>query len=151
MVRTVMLVLALNASALAAQQPALVGVWNISYPGQVRMINGEAEVIMAGGTLTFEARGDSLIGNLVTDPSADLPARPALRLAASVTQADPVFQTRSTATLNRGGVESTATVVSTWILKAAGDRLEGTVERRLEGNDAPSQGPQPVKGKRAVK
>ena len=58
------------------------------------------------------------------------------------------FIQRGMARVNLNGEEKEVTSISTWTLVAKGDALEGTVERRLEGMDAPSRGPQPVTGTR---
>ena len=135
--------LTICAAQLPAQQ-ALVGTWKISYAGEVRIENGAPSVTMRTGTLTIAAAGDSLIGNLVTDSSA----RPPVRLAAKAAGDEAVFESRSTATMNMNGDQRTATAISTWTLKANGDRLEGSLARRLEGMDGTGVGPHPVTGTR---
>jgi hypothetical protein len=150
MVRTILFALAFNASALVAQQPALVGTWQISYPAELRVMNGVLDPVMATGTLTVEARGDSLIANLLTDASPDLRARPPLRLATKAGP-NPTFESRSKATLNMNGEQTTVTSVNTWIFKATGDHLEGSVERKLEGMEDRNHGPQALKGTRKAR
>ncbi len=139
--------LAISAASLPAQQ-ALVGAWKVSYAGEVRVENGAPTVTTRTGVLTIAAAGDSLIANLVTDASPDLPPRPPLRLATRASGEQAVFESRSTATLNMGGNMQTATAVSTWTLKVNGDRLEGSLARRLEGMEGPPVAPQPVTGTR---
>lgn len=146
--RTVLLGFALYGTALSAQQTPLVGAWRITYPGELRMRNGVADPVMVNGTLTFQTQGDSLVAELVTDPSPDLPPRPTLRLAARSNAGDPVFVTRSKATLRMNGSEREATVVNTWTFGVKGDSLAGSVDRKLEGVDAPGAGPLPITGSR---
>lgn len=150
MLRSVVCALLLGTTVLRAQEPALVGTWRLTYPAGARVENGVHTPIIAEGTLTVTAQGDSLIGRLVTDPIPDVPARPPARLAAPMPAGEEgVFTARSTATLNMNGEEQTATVVSTWKLAARGDSVSGTVERRIEGMEMGGGGPQPVTGKRA--
>lgn len=151
MIRTVVALLALTASGLAAQQPALVGTWTITWPGEVRMENDVQSVVMVTGTLTVAPQGDSLVGNLVTDPSPRLPPRPPLRLAAAKSAEPVTFETRSQATLNVNGEQTTATAISVWTFRAAGDSLKGTIERRIEGPYSRRLDPQPITGIRLAK
>lgn len=142
--------LVLAGSSLAsAQQHPIVGTWEVTYAAGLRMENGEATPMMAAGTLTIVAKGDSLIGELVTTPSATTPARPATRLSALTTSgAALVFISHSEARMNMNGEEHTARVTATWKLTVTGDSLEGTTERRIEGMDMGGGGPQPITGTR---
>lgn len=142
--------LVLASSSLAtAQQHPIIGTWEVNYAAGLRMENGAATPMMAAGVLTVVAQGDSLIGELVTTPSATTPARPATRLAAAVTSgAALVFISHSEARMNMNGEEHTTKVVSTWKLTVTGNALEGTTERSIEGMDMGSGGPQPVTGTR---
>jgi hypothetical protein len=149
MTRTVALFcVALFGSALEAQQPSLVGTWRISYTAGMRVENETSTPIMGSGTLTIEQRGDSLIGDLVTDPSAGLPQRPPAHLAAVTSAGEAVFTSRTTATVNINGDRRETTAISTWTLRASGDTLSGTVQRTIEGIAAGPQGPSPVTGTR---
>jgi hypothetical protein len=112
----------------------------------MRIDDGHATPLIATGLLTVEIKEDSLIASLVTNPSPDIPARPPARLVAGLTTGDAVFVSRTEARLNINGEERKATAVSTWMLRATGDSLGGTVERRLEGFEMGNQGPQPVSG-----
>ncbi|HXI20531.1 MAG TPA: hypothetical protein VNH46_05575 [Gemmatimonadales bacterium] len=146
--RALVVSLSFLSSALAAQQPSLVGTWQVSYPGGARIENGAVTVLRATGVLTIEAQDDSLIATLVQDPAPDLPARPPARLAAARTAGPATFISRSTAKINMNGDEQDATAVSTWVLQATGDSLSGTVARRIEGFDMATQPPNPVTGTR---
>lgn len=148
MLRSLSLALVLAASSPAAQPTPLIGEWTITYPGEIRMRNGVADPIMATGKLVIRSEGDSLIATLATDPSPQLPARPALRLATKSGSGHAVFVSRSNATLNINGEERQATAISTWTFKATGDALEGSVERRIEGMQSSGTGPQAIKGTR---
>lgn len=149
MPRAILLCLVLNSSALAAQQP-LIGTWQVSFTAGMRIENGEATPLKATGLLTVVAQGDSLIGELATNPAPDLPARPPARLTAKATDGgEAVFVSRSEATVSMNGDERKATVVSMWRLAVKGDSLSGTVERKLEGFEMGSQAPQPLTGVRA--
>jgi len=146
--RPLLLCLSLMGSAVHAQQNPLVGVWQISYPGASRVEDGVVTPIMATGTLTVEATADSLIATLVTDSSANAPARPPLRLTAATTPGAVVFLSQSKATLNINGESRPALVGNTWTLSAKGEVLSGTLLRTLLGMDAPPQEPQPITGHR---
>jgi hypothetical protein len=147
MIRALALALALCGSTLKAQQP-LVGGWRISFPAGMRMTNGSAETLMATGTLTIAARGDSLIGMLATDSGAGLASRPALRLAGTASGALARLVAHSKATINLNGNVQEATAVSTWTLRAIGDSLTGTVTRSIQGMEDMDQPAQPVTGRR---
>jgi hypothetical protein len=134
--------------AAAAQSHPLVGAWKVDYAGGMQLENGVATPIRRTGTMTIEAKGDSLIATLVADASDGAPPRPAARLAGKSASGAVTFVSRSQATLNINGAEQQATSVATWTLEAHGDELEGTVARKLEGVDTPSGGPQPVTGTR---
>ena len=124
----------LCAGTLEAQQSALVGTWQVSYTAGMMMQDGVQTPLMATGTLTIAAEGDSLVGTLVSDPSEHMPARPPARLAAGKAPG-AAFVSRTKATINVNGNERETTAVSTWKLSAQGDNLSGTVERSLEDMD----------------
>jgi len=116
----------------------------------MRIENGEATPLMVTGVLTVVAAGDSLIGDLITNPSEELPARPPARLTAPLTGGgEAVFISHSEATVNRNGESGKATVVSSWRIGVRGDSLVGTVERKLAGFEMANLDPQPVRGSRA--
>jgi hypothetical protein len=70
-------------------------------------------------------------------------------MAAPVGAAETVFETRDRVTMaTGGGRERTMIAVSTWILKPDGDRLGGSLERRIEGVAATGNGPLPLSGNR---
>jgi hypothetical protein len=149
MTRTLAVVFMLCSSALQAQQrQPLVGVWHIGYPVGMRLENGVAEPIMATGTLTIAARGDSLVGELVTDSTPGLPRHAPTHLLGRPGVGEAVFTSSSKVTVNVNGNRSQGTAVSTWTLRASGDTLSGSVERKLEGVEAPPQEPGRVTGTR---
>ena len=147
MTRTLVLLLALCPGVVVAQQP-FVGAWQLSYPIGARIEDGIETPIIGTGLFTVEAKGDSLIGMLATDPMPDMPARPPLRLAGKAGAGEARFLAHSKATININGAEREATVVSTWVLRAKGDSIGGTVERSIEGMEAGMQGAKPVSGTR---
>ena len=79
MTRTFVVLLTLCNCALQAQQLPLVGVWRISYTGGMRIEDGMATPIMATGTLTIEAKADSLVATPGHRTGPGLPARPPVR------------------------------------------------------------------------
>jgi hypothetical protein len=143
----------LLAAALAAVPPILtqphplVGAWKVNFVGGMRIENGTPTPMKLTGTLTVEAQGDSLIATLVADPNNGA-SRPPTRLAAKSVSGDVTFVNRSQVTLNVNGAEQRATSVATWKLGVENDKLEGTVDRTLEGVNGPAIGPQPVTGTR---
>lgn len=148
MIRAALLSLALASSPALAQSHPLVGVWQISFVGGMRIENGTPTPIQRTGKLTVEVKGDSLIANVVTDPMADLPTRPPFRMATKAGAGTASFIQRSKVVINTNGDEQEATSISTWSLGAKGDQLEGTIDRKIEGHDGPGGGAQPVTGKR---
>lgn len=148
MTRTLALLLALSPGMLGAQQSPLVGTWQVHFQAGMRIENGEATPIFADGTLSVQPVADSLIGTLVTDPAPDMPARPPVRMASRAATGEATFMANSKATINVNGAEHEANVVSTWILRAKGDSLVGTVERKIDSPHAGPQEPRPVTGVR---
>jgi len=146
--RLLLLGLTLTSSPLLAQQPPLVGVWRVSYPAGSLVEDGEVTQIMATGVLTIEGRQDSLVGTLVMDSQPDLPARPPARLTGVNAADGAVFVSQAVGTLNINGQVHPITAVSTWTLRANGNVLEGTVERKVEGDPLGTQGPLAVTGTR---
>ena len=147
MPRSVLAALVLCAGTLHAQSP-LVGVWRLTYPAGSRIENGVPSLIMGTGTLRIEAHGDSLTGELVTDPMPDVPARPAARLTGVASTGPTLLTSRTAGTLTMNGEERPMTAISTWSLEVRGDSLVGTVARKLEGMPFGAQGPEPVRGVR---
>ncbi len=130
-----------------AQTHPIIGSWKISFAAGTRMENGTATTITGTGKLVVQLQGDSLVARLIPDP-IDGTTRPESRMAALSGAGKVVFVQRGQARVNTNGEISEVTSISTWTMTAQGDVLEGTVERRLEGIDAPSRGPQPVSGTR---
>ena len=130
-----------------AQANSIIGTWKVSYPAGTRVENGTATTVTGTGKLIVQVKGDSLIARLVADPIEGA-ARPEARLAAVNGAGKVSFTQRGKAQVNLNGDVKEVTSISTWELTAKGDALEGTVERKLEGMDAPSRGPQPVTGTR---
>ena len=148
MTRTLVALLMLCHGALSAQQQPLVGTWLVNFQAGMRIEDGVATPIMGTGTLTVQAAGDSLIGMLATTPAPDMPARPPMRLAAKASTGEATFVAQSKATINVNGAEHEANVVSTWILRAKGDSLVGTIARKIDSPEAGPQEPRPVTGTR---
>ena len=148
MTRKLALLLALSPGILPAQQQPLAGTWQVHFQAGMRIENGEATPIMATGTLTVKPEADSLIGTLETNPAPDMPARPPARLAAKASTGEATFIAHGKATINVNGAEHEAEVVSTWVLRAKGDSLEGTVSRKIDSPHAGPQEPRPVTGVR---
>lgn len=148
MIRPLLCLLAVHTTALAAQQPSLVGSWQLAYPAGATIENGVATTIFGKGVFTVVQQADSLIGTLVMDANPDLPGRPPVRMAAPAGTGAATFLSHSEATISMNGDEQKATVTSTWKLAVKGDSLVGTVERTLEGFEEANQPPQPVTGTR---
>jgi hypothetical protein len=148
MTRAFVVLLVLSHGALHAQQQPLAGAWHITFPAGMRIEDGVTTPIMATGSLTVQPAGDSLIATLATDPGPDMPARPPLRLAAKSGSAETTFIGLSKATINMNGAEHEASVTSTWVLRAKGDSLSGTVARKIDSGEAGPQEPRPVTGVR---
>lgn len=130
-----------------AQANPIVGTWTVSYAGGTRVENGVATTLTATGKLVVQLEGDSLVARLIPDPIEGR-SRPEARMVAPGGAGTAVFVQRGTARVNINGEEKEVATISTWTLTAKGDALDGTVERRLEGMDTPTRGPQPVTGTR---
>jgi hypothetical protein len=150
MFRTLVLSLAVVAPPLVAQQAPLAGTWKVSYPAGSKMENGTVTNLTGTGTLTVTTQADSLIATLVLDPSAELPSRPPLRLAGVTSVGEVTFQGKSAGAVNINGESRPLTVYTTWRVRAQGDSLSGTVERKIEGGPPMSMVPvpQPMMGSR---
>lgn len=136
------------APAAMAQQPAVVGTWHLSFVVGNKVEPTGVTRIQGSGTLTIEAKGDSLIATLVTDPIPERPSPPPVRMAAVTGPGEITFtsQSKATLTINGAGRETTAT--SVWKVRIVGDSLTGTVERQINGFGPANQGPQPISGSR---
>ncbi len=130
-----------------AQSHPLVGEWDVSYVGGMRIENGERVPVMVKGTLSITLQGDSLVAVLAAEPQEGLPARPPARFAARRADGKVTFVYKSEATLNMNGEQSKRTAISTYEMEATADALSGTVVRTIEGLDFPAT-PEPVTGKR---
>ena len=96
---------------------------------------------MEEGVLAVETHGDSLIATLESSARSR-------RLASATDTGAVVFVMRDVVTLNVQGTERQVTAVGTWTLNPSGDRLSGSLERRLDIAGAPTPGPQPLTGRR---
>lgn len=134
-------------ASLAAQSP-LVGTWRVTYAAGARIENGERTTIMANATLQIAGAGDSLVGTLANDPSADIPERPPLKLAGLAGKGASTLVSTSSGSLNMNGEQKAITVISTWVLEVRGDSLVWTVARKVEGVQLPETGPADVRGTR---
>lgn len=147
MLRMILVAPLLVGNSLCAQTPE-VGVWKLTYPAGTRIENGVPSLLMGTGTLRIEVHGDSLIGELVTDPLPEAPDRPPARLAGVFGTSPVVLVSRTSGTLTINGEERPITAISTWRLAVQGDSLWGTVSRKLEGLSFGAQGPEAVRGVR---
>jgi len=131
---------------LAAPHP-LEGTWQINYPWHVEIENGVPKPTMESGRMNVTAVGDSLIATIATDPSPMFPNRRKLRLAALRGPGPVRFEERGQVTVATPGGNRTMTDVVTWTFEPAGDRLTGTLERRIVGMGS-GNGPFPLDGTR---
>lgn len=135
--------------AARAQSHPLVGKWNVEWAGGMRVENGEVSYITLTGTLAVAEQGDSVVATLTVAPQEGMPARPPLRLATRKADGPLHFQQLATVRINENGSESTRQARIDWSLNAAGDVLDGTITRNVEGDLGHGSEPQPVKGTRA--
>ena len=134
---------------LTAQAHPLVGTWDLTYAAGMQVTNGVATPIEATAAFTVTAEGDSLVAVLERPPIEGMPDRPPARFATKASDNWPIiFEQRSEAHINVGGSMETRTAVSIWRLTVTDGRIEGTVERSIEGMEMPVAGPQPVSGVR---
>jgi hypothetical protein len=146
MIYTVVLALGLCSSVAQVEPHPLVGRWKVSFPWHVDIRNGVATPVMESGELRVEERGDSLVATIVRSTEAQ--SKRDIRLAALKGPGETVFIARDKVTFSTGATQRDAIAVSTWILRPDGDRLRGTLERKLEGTGPPGAGPQPLGGVR---
>jgi hypothetical protein len=127
----------------SAQSHPLVGVWKVTYPWHVDVKDGVVTPVMESGEMTVEARGDSLIATIVRDNKR------AIRLAALKGAADPTFTTRDSISFAAANeTKRNTTVLNTWVFRASGDRLSGSLDRFVENIPINNPGPQPLSGQR---
>ena len=112
---------ALVAATPLAARVSLVGAWKVTYPAGTRVENGEQTAIMGTGTLRIEARADSLLGELVPDPTPDLPARKPTRMTGPAGSGSVALVAHLAAPVEVNGAHRLVTFTSTWRLEAKGD------------------------------
>ena len=138
----VLALLFLLAAPTQQQEHPLVGTWKITYPWHIDVVNGVVKPVMETGELRVQARGDSLTAEVVRNGARTI------RIAARKGAEETVFVARDSVTLTTPSGARPMIAVSTWILKVSGDRLSGSLQRRLEGAGGPDVGPQPLSGQR---
>lgn len=133
---------------------ALIGNWTVSYERGRRIENGEATPLMGEGKLQVVTSGDSLVATLVSarrpdDGSVPPPATFGGRISGD----SAVFVQKQKVTLNMNGEESKRDIVLTWVLRASGETLTGTLTRTIPGMEAMegAGGGSPVKGTRLAR
>jgi putative sterol carrier protein len=135
------------APAAEAQSHPLAGKWSIEYERGRRMNNGEATPMMGKATIELTVKGDSLVGTMLNEGAAGMPAPAATPIAGTGTGGAATLKSSATSTVNLNGESRTITIAMTWELKADGDNLTGTMARVIP--DMPGMGgPTPVKGTR---
>jgi hypothetical protein len=135
------------ATVRAQSAPAVAGKWAIEFERGRRMENGEATAIMGTGTLTITSQADSLIATLESPPRPDGTPAPPATMFGRLGAEGAVFKQTQKVTLSMNGEMTTHDMLVTWVLKANGDVLTGTMARELPM--APEQpAPAPVKGTR---
>ena len=132
---------------------ALVGNWNVSYERGRRIENGEATPIMGEGKLQVVSSGDSLVATLVSGARPDGSVPPPATFGGRIAGDSAVFVQKQKVTMNMNGEESTRDIVLTWVLRASGESLTGTLARTIPGMEAMdgAGGASPVKGTRVAR
>lgn len=132
---------------------ALVGNWAVSYERGRRVENGEATPIMGEGKLQVVSSGDSLVATLVSGARPDGSVPPPASFGGRIAGDSAVFVQKQKVTLNMNGEETTRDIVLTWVLRASGDALSGTLARTIPGMEAMegTGGASPVKGTRVAR
>lgn len=134
----------------AAAQPSaspLIGHWEVELEVGRRVENEVVTPIRAKATLRIVAKGDSLSATI------QMPARPDGTVPAPTTATGPrngnetIFVQSLEAKLNINGEVSTVPTKVTWVLKADGDAMSGTVLREIPSMSFPAE-PGPLTGKR---
>lgn len=132
----------------AAQSHPLAGKWTLEFVAGQRIENGEVTDIKGSATLVLDVAGDSLIGTLTTHPQPGMAQRPPVRIAGKRVDGELTLVSIGEATVNASGDETKVKVISTWVLRANGDAVQGNVTRELIGIEIPDMGAQPVTGTR---
>ncbi len=142
------LVVSPAARSISAQSPnPLVGTWTVTYERGRRVENGEVTRVMGEGRLQLQASGDSLVATLAAGARPDGSVPPPATFGGRVAGDSAVFTQKQSVRINMNGEESTRDVVLTWVLRASGDSLSGTLAREMAAMpEAPE--PSPVTGKR---
>lgn len=137
----------------AQSSPALVGHWTVTYERGRRVENGEATPIMGEARLQVIASGDSLLATLAPGARPDGTTPPPATFAGRVAGDSAVFVQKQKVTMNMNGEETTRDIVLTWVLRASGDALTGTLARTIPGMEAMdgAGGASPVKGTRVAR
>lgn len=125
----------------------LVGTWTVTYERGRRNENGEVTRLMGEGRLQLQSSGDSLLATLTVGARPDGSVPPPATFGGRVSGDSAVFMQKQSVRINMNGEESTRDVVLTWVLRAEGDALTGTLKRDMAAMpEAPE--PSPVTGKR---
>lgn len=86
-----------------ADSHPLEGVWSISFPWHIEVVNGVVTPTMESAELRVEVVGDSLIAVVTRMPTAEMPTPRPIRLATLLGPGDAVFETRDKVTLASAG------------------------------------------------
>lgn len=133
---------------LAVAQEPLVGTWKVNYPAATSVQNGVQTLIMGTGTLRIAPRGDSLVGELVSDSVPGFPRRAPTLMTGPAGRRVVSLVARLKGTVEVNDESRPVTVTSTWELEARGDSVVGTLSHSVEGTDGIAQDPGPVRGTR---
>lgn len=127
--------------------PALLGSWSITYERGRRIENDQVTKVMGEGRLQLAESGDSLLATLAAGPRPDGSVPPPAVFGGRVAGDSAVFTQKQSVRININGEESTRDIVLTWVLRAKGDALTGTLSRAMPDMAEPPE-PSPVTGTR---
>ncbi|MBK6306335.1 MAG: hypothetical protein IPF47_11740 [Gemmatimonadetes bacterium] len=129
---------------------ALVGAWTLSYERGRRVENGVVSPIMGESKFEVAQSGDSLLATLAPGARPDGTIPPPATFGGRIAGDSAVFVQKQKATFNMNGEETTRDIFLTWVLRASGDALTGTMAREMPGMEAAGDmmAPSPVKGVR---
>lgn len=142
-----LLLTTLAATAQAQATSALVGRWEVELEVGRRVENETVTPIRAKATLEIVAKGDSVAATI------QMPARPDGTVPAPTTAIGPrngnetIFVQSLEAKLNLNGEVTTVPTKVTWVLKADGNTISGTVLREIPSLSMPTE-PSPLTGRR---
>jgi hypothetical protein len=123
-------------TTLSAQPSApIVGSWNLEWEIGRSRADGGATAVIATGTMSIVADGDSLVATLTTSSRSDgAPiTRPTATFGGRRIDGGATFTQVSESMLTMNGEARVQRSISLWTITVSGDQLTGQLKRSIEG------------------